>query len=92
MGRSDIGLLNVPEKQRVPAGKPELPAEPPKEEEVHTEPKAVEKPQLENCPHCGAHLSPLDIKMNKCFKCWAILDAETPQTARQGRTRFEVHI
>jgi hypothetical protein len=92
MGRSDVGRLKLPENQA--ETKPELE----KPDEVHAQveatepPKVVPKPNLDVCPHCGARLSSLDLKMNQCFRCWARLDADGSANPPLGRTSFEVHI
>lgn len=92
MGRSDVGRLKLPESQRVPEQAQEMPDETREPVEAVEQPKAAEKPKLEVCPHCGARLSPLDLKMNKCFRCWALLDADGPSNQPLGRSGFEVHI
>lgn len=92
MGRSDARRLDLPANERVPKPAPEEPVEMHEPVKAAEEPTAVEKPKLEACPHCGARLSPLDLKMNKCFRCWALLDADGPTNPPYGRANFEVHI
>jgi hypothetical protein len=91
MGRSDVGLLNVPLRLRPSRPDPKEQQAQVEEAKPEDQPKAPPRPVLENCPQCGTKLSPLDIKTNKCFKCWAILDAEAQDKPVAGRG-FEVHI
>lgn len=92
MGRNDVDLLNLPLNPRAsqPAPAEEEP-EPGQPQDQESQAPPPLKRVLEHCPQCGIKLSPLDIKTNKCFKCWSILDVEVPTERREGG-RFEVHI
>lgn len=91
MGRSDVGLLNVPLNLKALESVPDEDVEQSSLEEEQEQAPPPAKPTLEYCPQCGNKLSPLDIKTNKCFKCWAVLDSEV-QTQGSAAGGFEVHI
>jgi hypothetical protein len=41
--------------------------------------------ELERCPHCGARLSPIDIKLNVCMSCHKdIVAGAAPKSRRPG--------
>ena len=92
MGRSDVGRLKLPENQQLPQQEPDEPQDVHDQAAAAEKDKAVTKPKLEVCPHCGTRLSPLDLKMNKCFRCWALLDDDGSGKPSPGRASFEVHI
>lgn len=92
MGRSDVGRLKLPDDYELSTQEPEKPQDVPEKTETPAIDVAIKKPALEVCPHCGTRLSPLDLKMNKCFRCWALLDEENAMKSPAGRTNFEVHI
>lgn len=91
MGRDDSGLRSEEREARVSEAKPGL-AEQHQHKSDQAKPEKNNKHLPGTCPHCGARLSSLDIKMNKCFKCWAVLDADAAVKPRQGYTGLEVHI
>jgi len=91
MGRDNAGFGPRQSKAGAPGPGPEH------NEERGTVRARVQAPRAESpvpgaCPHCGVRLSALDIKMNKCFKCWAVLDEEAAVKPRPGYAGFEVHI
>jgi hypothetical protein len=91
MGRDESGLRSEEWEARVSEAKTGV-AEPHKHKAVRARPEQDHAHLPGTCPHCGARLSSLDIKMNKCFKCWAVLDADAAVKPRQGHTGLEVHI
>jgi len=91
MGRDDAGLRDI--QLKVGALETEqLASHWRKRPQSQAQSNQAEKPVVNTCPHCGVRLSPLDIKLNKCFKCWAVLDSEAAVKPRQGCSGLEVHI
>lgn len=64
MARNDAQMLAVPDPaaMQLACGSKEAPA-------------AQQVTELEFCPNCGVRVMPLDLKMNHCFKCNKVLNA-----------------
>jgi hypothetical protein len=91
MGRDESGLRYEEREARISEAKTDG-AEQHQHKSVRAKPGPNDTHLPGTCPHCGARLSSLDVKMNKCFKCWAVLDADAAVKPRQGHTGLEVHI
>jgi len=83
MARNDANPLPVPDSLPSLAAAQKKEAEEQRrraEEELHkaAEQAAQQLKQLQKCPHCGAKLSAIDKKMERCFGCGKSLITHSP--------------